>query len=367
MQDQGFPVIEYPLHRSPRQWGQMHGEMFRQGIAELIEIRTRLMQEKNPGLTCERLVELADEQWEATRQFDSRLHEELAGIAEGAGTSVADIVILNNYTDFRDISVRDQGCSAVFVTYGGRPVSGQTWDMHGSARNYVCCLTVPCEGYDVPAVMFSLVGCVGMMGFHPAGQMVGINNINTDGARAGAIWPVVVRSVLNQPDHDSMIQCLKTAPVTSGHSWLVATLQAGEFWEVMPELAERVGWLPVSEEGYLFHTNHCLGEQARQRELILARNTTTHIRYELLKKKVGDVREFEALYALLNDHENYPKSICSNFQSDAQDPSVTCGGGLGDLGSGRVHMWRGDAEYDSNFVLREFELGPPSRETGQPR
>ncbi len=356
MSDQGFPVIKYERSHSPREWGRIHGEAWRTGISELIEIRTRLMREKNPGLTPAKIFELATMQWAANLAYDIELTEELAGIAEGASVSTADITVLNNYTDFRDILVPDQGCSVVFVSYDGHPIAGQTWDMHASAKRYVCCLSVPCEGYDQPMILFSLVGCIGMMGYHPSGQMIGVNNINTNGARAGAMWPTVVRRSLVQSGHAAMLDELTCAPVTSGHSYLVASREAGEFWEVMPDLADRVDAMTVDQNGFLFHTNHCLGVRSRKRETVLAQNTTTHIRYDLLDKKIDQARDFDAVYDLLNDHENYPKSICSNFQSNTQDPSVTCGGAVGDLKSGRVKMWRGDAIYDDNFVCHEFQL-----------
>ncbi|HMP80743.1 MAG TPA: hypothetical protein PKD54_14910, partial [Pirellulaceae bacterium] len=51
---------------------------------------------------------------------------------------------------------------------------------------------------------------------------------------------------------------------------------------------------------------------------------------------------------------NYPQSICSNYQTNSQDPSITCGGAVGELTSGRLSFWRGDPLYDANFVRRDF-------------
>lgn len=358
MTDLGFPVIDYKAGQTSREWGRLHGESFRSGIRELIAIRTDLMREKNPGLTPPRIAELAMDQWGATLAWDEQLCEELAGIAEGAAVSPAEITVLNNYTDFRDIQVADQGCSVVFVNSGSNPVAGQTWDMHASAKRYVCCLQIPCEGHDVPMVLFSLVGCIGMMGYHPSGQMIGVNNINTSGARAGVMWPAVVRKSLVQPGLRAMVDCLTRSPVTSGHSYLFASRDGGEFWEVMPDLSEKVSSLAAGEEGSIFHTNHCLGERAKKRETPLAVNSTTHVRFGLIEKKIDGVRSFDEVYGLLNDHENYPMSICSNYQSNAQDPSVTCGGAVGELATGRVRMWRGDPFVDKNFVSHDFLLQP---------
>lgn len=356
MIDCGFPVIRYSADATPRDWGQQHGESFRAAIRELVEIRTSLMREKNLGLTDKHIERLAQQQWTATQQMDADLTEELEGISEGAGISIADVVVLNNYTDFRDIQVDDQGCSLVYVNAGQGPIAGQTWDMHGSAKNYVCCIDLPDRISDGRTIAFSIVGCVGMMGYNPRGGMMGVNNINTDGAQPGAIWPAIVRHVLNQPDRSSMVETLRTAPKTSGHNYLVAQQDEAEMWEVAPGLSECVGRKSCGERGHLFHTNHCLGSEMKQRETPLALNSTTQIRFDLLAKKIDHVESFADVRDLLNDHENYPKSICSNFQTDAQDPSVTCGGAVGHLEQGNIVMWRGDQLHDDNFVSHEFRV-----------
>lgn len=357
MTDCGFPVIKYKAGTNSTEWGRGHGESWRVAIAELVEIRSSLMREKNPSLTSTDIDQLALRQYEVTRQYYPDLTNEFDGIAEGANCSITDLVILNNYTDFRDIYLPDEGCSVAFTSYDGNPIAGQTWDMHGSARRYVSCIEVPCEGYDQPAILFSLVGCLGMMGYHPSGRMIGVNNINTDKAVAGVLWPALVRDILLQENHVAMDKALERAPVTSGHCYLLASPQAGEFWEVMPGLAERIERLETDGDGFSFHTNHCLGPKAREREVTIGQNSTTFIRYDLMERKIIHSRTLDDMYQLLNDHENYPKSICSNFQTDSQDPSVTCGGAVGELKTGKVKMWRGDELYDDNFVCREFDLG----------
>ena len=70
MIDCDFPVLKYQKKNSPHQWGEMHGEMYRDAIRELVEIRTELMREKNPELNRQRVERLAEEQWNLTKQFD---------------------------------------------------------------------------------------------------------------------------------------------------------------------------------------------------------------------------------------------------------------------------------------------------------
>ena len=356
MIDCEFPIIRYEKSQPPFQWGQSHGEQYRDAIKELVEIRTGLMREKNPSLDQDTIDRLAMEQWKITRQFHCDLGNELQGIVDGSGASVTDIIILNNYTDFRDIQVDDQGCSLAYVNAGHGPVVGQTWDMHGSAKNYVCCIDLPEAEGDGRTVVFSVVGCVGMMGFNSHAGMLGVNNINTDGAQPGAIWPVIVRAVLAASDLKPMADCLTSSPKTSGHNYLIAQRDEAQMWEVAPGCNDQVDKKSARESGYMFHTNHCLGEKMVARETAISQNSTTHIRFDLLQKKIADVHTFEQMHELMNDHENYPKSICSNFQTDSQDPSITCGGAVGNLESGEVIMWRGDQLYDDNFVSHKFKV-----------
>lgn len=359
MNDQGFPIIEYRRDQSPREWGLMHGESYRSGIHELFEIRLSLMREKNKTLSADDIHRLAGEQWSRTKTVDPHITDELEGICAGSNLSQEQIVVLNNYTDFRDIQMENEGCSIVFINYDSGPVAGQTWDMHASAKNYVCCMRIPILESDAQLVVFSIVGCVGMMGYSSSGTMVGVNNINTDGAVAGAMWPLIVRKTLEHPLQTAMSQYLTNVEVTSGHNYLIASRERAEMWEVMPGLNERVSSLAAEEPGFLFHTNHCVGEKAKLREITTAQNSTTHIRFKLLQKKIGNARDFDDVYTLLNDHENYPQSICSNYQASSQDPAVTCGGAVGNLRTGEVTMWRGDPEYDSNFKRHTFSCLSP--------
>ena len=76
--DQGFPIIKYSGN-SPLEWGRMHGEMFRDAIKELAQIRRELMLAKSPRLAS-KLEELAQAQWDASFAYAPALMEELQGM-----------------------------------------------------------------------------------------------------------------------------------------------------------------------------------------------------------------------------------------------------------------------------------------------
>lgn len=350
-----FPLITYEKEKSPRQWGQMHGESYREAIKELFEIRKTLMLAKNPTL-ARKLDELAKEQYDHSYKFAPDIAAELEGIAEGAALSLTDIVILNNYTDFRDIILPDEGCSSVHIQTPERVLAGQTWDMHRSAKNYMCLLHVPPAIDHKSQLVLTLVGCVGLMGVTTNNTLIGVNNINTSNAKTGLIWPLLVRRLLDQKTLAEMRSTLLRAPVTSGHNYLISSPDGGEHLEISPSVVEKVGALVKGQVGSIFHTNHCLGSEIEKFEDKKSMSSTTFSRWDLLSKKTHKVRDLEDFKNLLSDHDQFPKSICSHYETGVQDPSFTCGGGISDLTEGRHIFWRGCPAHDQDYKEYEFQV-----------
>lgn len=350
-----FPLIKYQSGKSHFEWGLSHGEEFKVAIKELAEIRRGLMLAKNPALK-NKLDELALMQLDLSRTFAPHIVLEMEGIARGAGLSVTDLVILNNYTDFRDITLPEEGCSTVHIQTPTEILSGQTWDMHRSAKNYMCMLDVPNNEFSSAQLILTLVGCVGLMGVNTSNCLVGVNNINTKNAKTGLIWPLLVRKTLEAATLGEMRSTLLNAPVTSGHNYLISSPTGGEHLEITPEIGEKVSALSKGQVGGIFHTNHCLGYEVEKLEDKLSISSTTYKRYELLSKKTYKVSDLTDFQHLLTDHEEFPMSICSHFENGAQDPSFTCGGGVSDLVQGKHIFWRGCPAHDADYKEYEFVL-----------
>jgi isopenicillin-N N-acyltransferase-like protein len=350
-----FPYLKYRAGKSSKEWGFSHGEEFRIAIAELAEIRRGLMLAKNPALS-RNLDTLAFRQLELSRLFAPDLTLEIEGIAAGANLSLADVVILNNYTDFRDILLPEEGCSTVHIQTPTEVLAGQTWDMHRSAKNYICMIHVPKNDSHSSQLVLTLVGCVGLMGVNTHNGLIGVNNINTSNAKIGLIWPVLVRKALEAKNLGEMRATLLNAPVTSGHNYLISTPEGGEHLEITPSLSEKVSALNRGQVGAIFHTNHCLGYEIEKLEDKKSMSSTTHNRYDLLSKKAHKVTGLTDFKNLLTDHEQFPKSICSHFENGTQDPSFTCGGGVSDLKKGSHIFWRGCPGFDSDYKEHKFVL-----------
>ena len=350
MIDVEFPHIKY-TGDNPLEWGRQHGESFKDAIHELAGIRKELMLARSPHLK-DKISEMAQAQYTETKKYSPSLSLELKGIEEGAGISSDDLVILNNYTDFRDINLPEEGCSTVGLNQD-EAVSGQTWDMHSSAKRFVCTIERPKE-----FIVFSLVGCPGMMGVNKHGLFVGVNNINTKDARPGVLWPVFVRACLEEAEVFSDFgKIIKKTKFTGAHNYLISDGKTFQHWEISPSQKALASEIKKGNKGVVYHTNHCLAEEMIEIEEPLAQNSTSQNRFTILRDKTPSLKTSAQLFSLLQDHTGYPKSICGHFQSGAQDPSTTCGGGVFSHTTKKFKLWRGCPHEDKNYKERELTLG----------
>jgi isopenicillin-N N-acyltransferase-like protein len=368
MKDYGFPVLRFNQGKSYKEWGSHHGESYREAIRELVEIRRKLLAEKNPKLVGSVLDDEAKKQWIFTAKAFPTLFDELEGIRSGAKLEITDIVVLNAYTDIRDIEKFEDNddCSTVFLrNKTGQAIAGQTWDMHASAKNFLCVFDIPEHQDPISKTrisrtqVLSILGTVGLMGFTGSGEMIGVNNLNASGARSAVIWPVLVRAMLKAKGLVEKSHLIKTTQLTSARCFMLGDKSRGaEVWEVFPDFKGIASRVSMNEEKAIFHTNHCLMPETKVLEAPQSNASTTRERYSLLESKLTN--EFvqnatlDSLKAVLQNHDGFPKSICSHFQSGATDPSHTCGGALGNLSSNQVVFWRGCSVHEPHLYREHF-------------
>jgi isopenicillin-N N-acyltransferase-like protein len=354
--DAGFPKLKFDSTSSPTQWGEMHGESYKNSIRELVEIRMGLLREKSPKLVGSKLDELCGLSWEATGKQLPLQFEELQGIRRGSGLTVSEIVVLNAYTDIRDLTVLDdQGCSTFFRYVDEKNIlCGQTWDMHSSAKNYLCLFEIPeyrVNGITYPRqIIFSLLGTLALMGYNARGEMLGVNNLNALNAKSSVIWPAMVRHLMNTDGLAKRKQEIEKITLTSARCFLLGDKREGaQVWEIFPHKAilQNESYIPSLTP--MFHTNHCLDSESKKYEAVHSQASTTHDRYARVTELSGSVKDIASLKSLFQSHEGYPKSVCSHFQNGTQDPSHTCGGTVANLASGQMLFWRGCPVYETSI------------------
>lgn len=251
-----------------------HGRSYRDAIRRYSKERLDLVASGNWSggrkLSIQELMALAEACIPAHEAYSADLLAELQGMADGAALSLAELIVVNGFTDFLDtvynacqaqearqplFSIDD--CTAFIVPdemAAGCGFFGQTWDMHDTAMEFVIMLHV--EADDEPAALtFTTSGCIGQIGMNEHGIAVGINNLSGADGQVGVTWPFVVRKILQQDNIEAALDCIVQAPLAGAHNYLLFDrLGNGCNVEAMSTnlVVERLGKRPI------VHTNHCL-------------------------------------------------------------------------------------------------------------
>lgn len=340
-----------PENASPREWGRIHGESFRGQIQSLAEIRIYLTMRLGKFPDAATVLRVAEAHLPVLERYDRDLYDELCGIAEGADVSPARIVVLNHYTDLRDLDPAvvlagaddPGGCSILWAHTSTGPVLAQTWDMHATAIPYVMMLYVP-ERQGQPATwLFSLTGCLGMTGLNRHGLGMAINNLYSTDARIGVLWPAMVRRCLRERDAASARDVVMQSPIGSGHHYLVADTRSawgietsGTLKDLVLDAGEAVA--RGAEAATYIHTNHCLSKTVDAMSRVPAASTT-YDRYERLAASIAarPVVDVPDVWQRLGSQDGYPRSVCTNMATP-ENPhgAATCGAIAMELARPRV-------------------------------
>lgn len=293
------------LTGTPYDFGYQHGLAYRDAIHHFTEERVHLSSDPNwTGATLSQaeVMELGAACLDEHRHYAPELVEELRGMADATGLGLAELIIMNGFTDFVDL-VYSAGqknptithpiddCTAFIVpdsaTANKHGFFGQTWDMHATATPYVILIEGrPTQG--VPFYSFSTTGCIGMIGMNKAGIAVGINNIMGGDGQIGVTWPFVVRKILAQTTIDDALACITEAKLAGAHNYLLLD-KNGRGYNV-EAMATRQYTQKLDGET-VAHTNHCVYESNRpvERERPLESLQSSQNRlskaYELLEKR----------------------------------------------------------------------------------
>jgi isopenicillin-N N-acyltransferase-like protein len=313
--------------------GLRHGETFAGDIRTLCALRTHLACTIS-GLAEARLLELAEQHLPVLQRFDPELCAELLAIAEAAGATPAQLVVLNHYTDLRDLhrfeakARADEagGCTMVWARTPQGAVFGQTWDMHASAAPFVIMMRVDdVAGGD--AWLLSLTGCLGMAGMNAARLAIGINNLTSTDARVGVVWSAVVRRALREADAAVARDGIERAELGSGHHYLVCDREQAFGIETSGTRRKVVFDSRDGASAYA-HANHCLDGEIAACERVPEGSTTwerqTWIDADLERRAISGMDD---LWQRLGSHEGYPRSICTNMATpEHPHAAATCAG-----------------------------------------
>ena len=298
--------------------GRTHAEEIRSYTEERIDLVSSGLWSGSP-LEREVVLDLADACLPAHESLSPRLHEEMMAMADAAGISGPEAVVVGGFTDFVDTirgvvggphpdAVIEDDCTAVIVPDGrahGAGFLAQTWDMHDSATEHVVLLRI--EPDDAPrALVFSTTGCLGQIGMNEVGLCVGINNLTGADGQIGVTWPTVVRQLLTAEDADEALTILLGAELAGAHNYLIFDASGvGYNVEGMPSTrpVTRLGDDPLVHTNHPLHADAAAVEAPRAVELLESSVERLATAHRLLD--TGPVSE-DDLFALTRE----PDAIC---------------------------------------------------------
>jgi len=331
-----LPSTAYPLFHaagSHGELGRQHGEQASEKIRSHVEKVAAdngysQVQLRDRALAFQSLFE----------QYSPHLLDEIRGLAEGAGISLAQALAVNIRDPLRLAS--PHGCTSFVIRRAGtvrhQMLAGKNSDMEPTVLGLGYMLHL--KPVNKPEVlMWTFGGMIGYHGINSAGVAEFDNALFGEGPpRKWGMPHYPVKRLMLECEH--VDQMYKTIPVAMNTNYLVCdghnNILDIEATAAGPEVLTDGG------TGYLAHSNHFLSQRYPSRENFppdwkdsfprLARMNA------LIEAKFGSL-QVDDFKRFLSDHAGYPTSICRHAGN-----SVTVSSLIAEPGERRMHVTFGN-------------------------
>lgn len=301
------------------------------------------------------------------------LLEEMAGVAEGAGVELTEVVALNcrgeimydNWFANTGVPPEIDGCTSFSLTEGaagdGHVYAGQNWDWRHAVRDTVVVLRVV-QPPKPTLVMQLEAGQIGRHGANSAGIALNANGL---GGRfddsVGMPQTVIRRAVL---DAANVSDALKTLTWTKAHIPSNALLTHRDGFSIDVETTPSGHGWEYPDAGFLVHGNHYQAHDPKLAghhrpmspdSLVRVPQARKGLRRAAQAEKSEDVRT--AIHSAMSDHLGHPDSLCTH--PDDRTPEIdqwsTIVSSCVDLTSGEYYLAPG-SPCEHAYELMPFNL-----------
>ena len=312
---------------SPYERGRQHGAAVPARVKRSIELYGGQLGELGYGAQAK--TALIAEFTREIEAFGAHYIEEMAGIAEGAGVPLEDIVMINARTEViakarlvknRPVEATeelDDGCTGAIIlperSANGELIHGQNWDWKAECAETAIVLRVRRD--DGPDFLtFVEAGGLARCGMNAAGISITANYLESerDFTQAGVPLALIRRKVLEQEHFAFAIKAVATTPKACSNNMMLSTVKGfGIDFECAPD--EAFPLYPAN--GLIVHANHWVGQVAltKLRDTGTPRVPESFYRDWRVKKlldEAGDKLTVDDLKAALFDDFLTPHSVC---------------------------------------------------------
>lgn len=236
---------------SPRELGRSRGRALASTLADAYARYSELF--RALGVTAEMEEAGVERALAAVEAWRPAIVEQLAGVAEGAGVPLAQIVALNARTELIALGrLPGSECSTVASLIDGRRFGVQTWDWHIELDAFWHTQTVAGPGYRF--VGLTEQGILAKIGLNEAGLMLHFNILgHADDGADGIPMHLLSYAVLTEcATVDEAIALVRETPIGSSSAFTMLDAQRAVSLEISP-----AGIFVIDEaDGSVQRTNH---------------------------------------------------------------------------------------------------------------
>jgi isopenicillin-N N-acyltransferase-like protein len=316
-----YPMFEASGH--PRDLGRQHGEQAATQIRGYLDYLAESLQ-----VTREQLRQRALNFQPLFEKLCPDLLTEAAGLAEGAGLTLADALVAQLRGELAQVS--DGACTTFAISQFGTTTNttyvGQTSDNPPELEQFGYVLKL--RPIDKPALLMWTFG--GMLGYHGINEHGVCHFANALGGGPG--WKFALshyplkRLILQQRSLGEVLQLMREFPVCSNGNYMLADC-SGASLDV--ELTSGGPFLPAGDKRFLFHSNHFLCPEYAcdanwQFSLPDSFPRLGRMR-ALVEQKWGSI-SLQDVQRFLADHDGYPVSICRHSHEGPNGPMLGSSG-----------------------------------------
>jgi isopenicillin-N N-acyltransferase like protein len=313
---------------NPRERGRSYGEQARHRIAVTQAGYEKAFREL-AGIGWSQAAEAALQFTEPVERHAPQVMEELRGIAEGAGMSLGDILAMNARTEVIWAATARQAdaqraslaheCTALALlssrTASGLPLAAQSWDWLVHCFDSAVVLEVEQPG-ELPNFVTAVeAGLLAKVSLNSAGITVLTNALVTSADRGapGIPFHVMLRLLADCQTVTDALRLVQTLPRSSSANYMIVSGDdAAVNIEAAPGDYTQVSW-QLPQAGVLAHTNHFLdlphgisdvSAYAMPDSIVRLSRATAVLSAD------GALWDVDRLVELLEDHADWPNSIC---------------------------------------------------------
>lgn len=324
---------------TPFERGVAHGSRFGREIATIVQRDLYSL----PGDDLSKALGRATVAFEAIRELSPEVADEIAGIAEGAGRAVPEIVLRSGFELLTPLS--DTGCSALAAKTNLGAIAAQNWDgLPSKHSDLALFLHFSPSGFQFAIV--ASFGALGFAGMNNRGLALVNNDLILKGSRDGVPSQVVRRIVLAMPDVKSAAERISSLPHMGGRSYLLAD-RAGEIAAV--EVSSRSGANFFAPRKIHLHTNNALLPVTRAEEdtkALRGMYPSSAARLYALRTAAERVElSVDGVKQVLRDESGAPDAVCKT--ASANELTETAFSIVMDCSRGELHLASGRPSINS--------------------